>query len=94
MVKNINTWRLKNMLLNSQKVTEEIKKNLETNDNWNKMTQNQWDVVKAVARVKFIAIQVYLKKWAKHQIYNLKNKLKNLTPKATRKKEQEKSQSE
>ena len=38
-VKNTNTWRLNNMLLNNQEVTEEIKeeikKYLETNDNEN-----------------------------------------------------------
>ena len=42
-VKNINTWRLNNMLLNKQEFTEEIKeeikKYLETNDNENTMTQ-------------------------------------------------------
>ena len=40
-VKDTNTWRLNNMLLNSQDITEEIKeeikKYLETNDNENKM---------------------------------------------------------
>ena len=43
-VKNTNTWRLNNTLLNNQEVTEEIKeeikKYLETNDNENTMTQN------------------------------------------------------
>ena len=38
-VRNTNTWRLNNMLLNNQQVTEEmkreIKKLLETNDNEN-----------------------------------------------------------
>ena len=38
-VKNTNTWRLNNMLLNNQEITEEIKeeikKYLETNDNEN-----------------------------------------------------------
>ena len=42
--KNTNTWRLNNMLVNSQEITEEIKeeirKYLETNGNENKMTQN------------------------------------------------------
>ena len=42
-VKNTNTWRLNNMLLNNQEITEEIKeaikKYLETNDNENTMTQ-------------------------------------------------------
>ena len=39
-VKNTNTWRLNNTLLNKQEITEEIKeeikKYLETNDNENK----------------------------------------------------------
>ena len=43
-VKNTNTWRLNNRLLNNQEITEEIKeeiqKYLETNDNENIMTQN------------------------------------------------------
>ena len=65
-VKNTNTWRLKNMLLNDQEITEEIKeeikKYLETNDNENTMTQNLCNAAKAVLRGKFIAIQSYLKK--------------------------------
>ena len=44
-VRNTNTWRLNNMFLNSQQVTEEIKREiktfLETNDNKNMTTQNQ-----------------------------------------------------
>ena len=43
-VKNTNTWRLKNMLLNNQEITEEIKeeirKYLEKNDNENTVIQN------------------------------------------------------
>ena len=68
-VKNTNTWRLNNKLLNSQEITEEIKeeikKHLETNDNENTMTQNLWDTAKAVLRGKFIAIQSHLKKQEK-----------------------------
>ena len=49
-VKNTNTWRLNNTLLNNQEITEdfqeEIKKYLETNDNENIMTQNLWDAAK------------------------------------------------
>ena len=60
-VKNTNTWRLNNTLLNNPEITEdikeEIKKYLETNDNENTMTQNLWDAAKAVLRWKFIAIQ-------------------------------------
>ena len=65
-VKNTNTRRLNNMLLNNQKITEEvkeeIKKYLETNYNEYTMIQNLWDAAKAVLRGKFIAIQAYLKK--------------------------------
>ena len=74
-VKNTNTWRLKNTLLNNQEITveikEEIKKYLETNDNKNMMTQNLWDAAKAVLRRKLIAIQSYLKKQETSQINNL-----------------------
>ena len=63
---NTNTWRINNMFLNNQQVTEEIKREikkfLETNDNENTNTQNLWDIAKAVLRGKFIAIQSYLKK--------------------------------
>ena len=71
-IKNTNMWRLHNMLLNSQQIMEEIKKEIkiciETNENENKTTQNVWDSVKAVLRGKFIATQAYLKKQDKHQI--------------------------
>ena len=79
-VRNTNTWRLNNTLLNNQQVTEEIKREskifLETNDNENMTTQNLWDAAKAVLRGKFIAIQSYLKKLAKHGIDNLTLHLK------------------
>ena len=45
-VKNTNTWRLNNTLLNNQEITEEIKKHLETNDNENTTIQNLWDAAK------------------------------------------------
>ena len=60
-IKNANIWRLNNMLLNNQQITEEkiflIKICLETNENENTTTQNLWNSVKAVLRGKFIAIQ-------------------------------------
>ena len=59
-VKNTNTWRLNNTLLNNQEITEEIKedikKYLETNDNKNTTTQKLRDAAKAVLRGNFIAI--------------------------------------
>ena len=81
-VKNTSIWRLNNTLHNNQEITEEIKeeikKYLETNDNENTMTQNQWDAAKAVIRGKFIAIQSYLKKQETSQINNLPLHLKQL----------------
>ena len=59
-VKNTNTWRLNNTLLNNQDITEEskedIKKYVEANDNENTTTQYLWDEAKAVLRWKFLAI--------------------------------------
>ena len=81
-VRNTNTWRLNNSLLNNQKVTEEIKseskKLLETNDNENMTTQNLWDAAKAVLRGNLIAIQSYLKKQEKYRIDSLTSQLKQL----------------
>ena len=68
-IKNSNIWRLNNMLLNNQQITEEIKKeikiSIETNENENTTTQNLWDTVKTVLRGTFIAIQACLKKQEK-----------------------------
>ena len=96
-VGNTNMWRFNNTFLNNQQVTEEIKREikkfLETNDNENMTTQNQWDAAKAVLRGKFIAIQSYLKKQEKHRINNLTLHLKQLekeegkNPKISRRKE-------
>ena len=74
-VRNTNTWRLNNMCLNNQQVTEEIKREinkfLETNANENMTTENLWDRAKAVLSRKLITIESYLKKQEKHQIDNL-----------------------
>ena len=96
-VKNTNTWRLNNTLLNNQEITEEIKeeikKYLQTNDNENTMTQNLWDAAKSVIRGKCIAIQSYLRKQETSQIKNLTLHLKQLEkeeqkpPKVSRRKE-------
>ena len=90
-VRNTNTWRLNNIFLNNQQVTEEIKREikkfLETNDNENMATQKLCDAAKAVLRGKFIAIQSYLKKQEKHQIDSLTLHLKQME-----KEEQKKSQ--
>ena len=95
--KNTNTWRLNNMLLNNQWITEEIKeeikKYLAANDNEDTTLQNLWDAAKAVLRGKFIAIQAHLRKQEKAQINKLTLHLKQLEreeqtrPKVSRRKE-------
>ena len=56
-----NTWKLNNMLLNNEwifnEIKEELKRYLETNENENTVTQNLWDMAKAVLRGKFIPMQ-------------------------------------
>ena len=92
-IKNSNIWRLNNTLLNNQQITEEIKICIETNENQNTTTPNQWDSVKAVLRGRFIAIHAYLKKQERDQINNLTLHLKQLEkeeikdPRVSRRKE-------
>ena len=54
-LKKIQMWKLNNMLLNNQWITEEIKQYLETNE-------------KAVPRGKFMAMQTHLRKQEKSQM--------------------------
>ena len=44
---------------------------METNENENTTVQNLWDAPKVVLRGKYTAIQDFLKKQEKSQIYNL-----------------------
>ena len=80
--KTTNTWRLHDILLNNQWITEEIKqeikKYLEANDNKDTTLQNLWDAAKAILRGKFITIQPHLRKQEKVQISNLTLHLKEL----------------
>ena len=73
--KHSKSWRLNSMLLNNEwvknKIQEEIKNFLETNENELTTTQNLWDTAKAVLRGKFIAILAYLKKIETFQTNNL-----------------------
>ena len=77
-----NTWRLKNILLKNewanQEVKEEIKKYMEANENDNTTAHNLQDTVKGVIGGKYIAIQAFLKKEERSQIYNLTLLLKEL----------------
>ena len=80
-IKKTNIWRLNNMFLNNQQITEEIKEEIkiciETNENEN-TTQNLQDSGKAVLNGRVIAIQAYLKKQEKNLINNLTSLLKQL----------------
>ena len=70
------------MLLNNEwvknKIREEIKNFLETNENELTATQNLWDPAKALLRGNFIAIQAYLKKIETFQTNNLTLRLQKL----------------
>ena len=81
-VKNTNTWRLNNTLLNNQEITEEIKEEIKKipRDKWQWKHDGPklWDAAKAVLRGKFIAIQAYLKKQEISQVNNLTLHLKEL----------------
>ena len=86
-IKNTNTWRLNNTLLNNQEITEEIKveikKYLETNDNENMRIQNLWDAAKAVYSYTILP----------QETRKISNKQSNLTPKGTRERRVNKAQS-
>ena len=67
--KHTKTWKLNKMLLNNEwvnnKIKEEIKRYLETNENEDATIQSLWDTGKVIMRGKFIALQAYLKKTGK-----------------------------
>ena len=87
MVKNTNTWRLNNMFLNNQQVTDEskkeIKKFLETNDNENTITQSLWDTEKSSSKK-----EVYSNTILSQETRKTSNRKSNFSPKTTGKKEQ------
>ena len=80
---------LNSVLLNTQEITEEIKqeikKYVETNDNENTMTQNIWGAAKVVLRGNSISPQ---------ETRKISNKQSNLTPKPTRERRTNKTQSQ
>ena len=55
----------------NEKIKNEIKICLETNDNENTTIQNLWNAAKAVLRGKFIVIRAFFRKEEKYQINNL-----------------------
>ena len=88
-VRNTTIWRLNNMFLNNQQITEEIKREikkfLETNNNENTTTQNLWDAAKAVLRGKFSNTIL------PQEIRKTLNRQPNFTPKTTGKKKNKNS---
>ena len=80
-VRNTDTWRLNNMILNNQQVTEEIKREIKqflgTNDNENTTTQNLWDAAKAVKR------EIYSNTILPQETRKTLNRQPNFTPKTT-----------
>ena len=64
--KHPKTWKLNNMLLNSEwvnnEIKEEIQRYLETNENEDTTIQSLWDTEKAILRWKSIALHAYHKK--------------------------------
>ena len=73
----------------TEEIKEEIKTYLEANDNKDTAIQNLQDEAKAVLRGQFVVVQVYLRKQGKSQI-----KQPNFTPKATRERGTDKTQSQ
>ena len=62
---------------------------MEANENENTTVKNLWDAAKAVLRGKYIAIQTYLKKEERSQVYSLQlkelEKEQQMKPKARKK---------
>jgi hypothetical protein len=73
--KHSNNWKLNNILLSDQWVTdeikEEIKRILKVNENENMTYQNLCDTAKAVLRGKFIAMNAHIKRTKGPQINDL-----------------------
>lgn len=64
--------------MGQRKITGEIRKYFETNENENTVYQNAWDAVEAVLRGKFLPVNAYIRKEEESQIYNLNLYLKEL----------------
>ena len=81
-VRNTNTWRLNNILLRNQQVTEEIKREikkfLETNDNENTTTQKPMGCSKSSSKR-----DVYSKTILPQETRKPSNRQPNFTPKTT-----------
>ena len=82
-VKNINTWRLNNTLLNNQEITEEIKEEIKKlpRDKW----QQKHDHPKPMGCSKSSSKkEVYSNTSLPQETKKISNKQSNLTPRGTR----------
>ena len=81
-IKNPNIWRLNNMLLNKQQITEEIKKEIkiciEMKEIENTTIQNLWDTVKSSAKGKVLSNTGLPQETRKSQIKDLTLHIKEL----------------
>ena len=70
--RNSKTWRLRTIMLRNdsinQKIKNQIKQFMETNENESTTLHNLWDTAKAVLRGKYIAIQASLKRIEKSKM--------------------------
>ena len=70
--KHAKTWKPNDMLLNNKwvnnKIKEDIKRYLETNENEYTPIQNLQDTGQAILRGKFIALHAYLKKKSSNKL--------------------------
>ena len=82
-VGNTNMWRLNNQWV-TEEIKEDIKTYLQTNDNKNTTIQNLWDAAKR---------EVYSKTILPQETRKISNKQPNLTPKSTRERRTNKTQS-
>ena len=88
-VKNTNTWRLNNTLLNNQEITEEIKEEIRNSKNkWKKKTPKPMGYSKSSSKR-----EVYSNTTLPQETRNISNKQPNLTPKAIRERRTKKPQS-
>ena len=80
--KHTASWKLKNRLLNVDRINNEMKAEIkmffETNENEDTTCQNLWDTFKAVSRGKYIAISAHIRSKERSKIDTLSSKLKEL----------------
>ena len=88
-VKNTNTWRLNNMFLNNQQVTEELKREIKKNL-WKQMTMKTQQLKTYGMQQKCPKREVYSNTTLPQETRKTSNRQHNFTPKATGKRRRKK----